>query len=147
MIRIDLTRHPSRTRCQLDGRRCEATGSAPVYKIVTLLWLHGHGGAAFEVWDDVSPFGKPGGLAMYGRIRNWARLVNGSPKFNKDATTEADFSPRDQEMIDRAAGRVVDSTKMDSPQPDNGHTARSHPSDGSDYLQEPDGHWRPGATQ
>ncbi len=32
-------------------------GPAPVYKFATLLWLHGHRGAAFEVWDDVSPFG------------------------------------------------------------------------------------------
>ncbi len=39
-------------RCQgeMAGRRFEATGPAPIYKLTTLLWLHGHGGAEFEVW-------------------------------------------------------------------------------------------------
>lgn len=47
----------------MGGRRFEATGWAPIDKFATLLWLQGHGGAAFEVWDDISPTGKPGGLA------------------------------------------------------------------------------------
>ena len=78
MIRIDLTRqnanhpdrrkrHPSRASCEVGGRCYEATGPAPIYKLVTLLWLHGHGGEDFEVWDDRDPFNKPGGLAMTGR--------------------------------------------------------------------------------
>ncbi len=56
-------RQPSRASCEVGGRRYEATGPAPNYRLMTLLWLHGHGGAAYEVWDDVSPFGNPGGLA------------------------------------------------------------------------------------
>ncbi len=75
MIRIDVirqdTRHPGKRRrhqgrasCQVAGRRFEAQGPAPVYRLVTLLWLHGHGGADFEVRDDRSHSGKPGGLAM-----------------------------------------------------------------------------------
>ncbi len=64
MIRSDM-RHPDRHRrhqgrawCQVAGRRFEAQGPAPIYKLATLLWLHGHGGAAFEVYDDRS---HPGG--------------------------------------------------------------------------------------
>ena len=158
MIRFDMIqqdtrhpdrrkRHPGRASCEVDGRRYETVGPASIYKTVTLLWLYGHGGEPFEVWDDLSSFGKPGGLAMTGRIRNWARLVNGSPKFDKDAAAETDFSPRDQEIIARAAGRVFDSAKTDSPRPDNGHTARSHPSDGLDCPREQDSPWREGATQ
>ena len=130
MIRIDLTRHAFRARCELDGRRYEAAGSASVYKIVTLLNLHGHGGAHFEVHDDVSPFGKPGGLALRGRVRNWARLVNGRPKFNKDAPSEMDFSPHERDLIARAAGRVSDAAEIDSPRPDNARTGASRPSGG-----------------
>ena len=77
MIRIDVIqqnsnhldrrkRHPSRASCEIAGRRYETTGPAPIYKLSTLLWLHGHGNAEFEVWDDVSPFDKPGGLAKTG---------------------------------------------------------------------------------
>ena len=51
-------RHRARARCEVADRRYETTGPAPIYKIVTLLWLHGHGGEHFEVWDDVSPFAR-----------------------------------------------------------------------------------------
>ncbi len=61
MIRQD-TRHPDRRRrhqgrasCEVAGRRFEAEGPAPIYKLTTLLWLHGHGGAGFEVWDRSTP--------------------------------------------------------------------------------------------
>ncbi len=43
-----------RAICEVADRRFEAQGPAPIYKLVTLLWLHGHGGAVFEVWDDLS---------------------------------------------------------------------------------------------
>ncbi len=65
-------RHAGRANCQVADRRFETRGPAPIYRLTTLLWLHGHGGAAFKVYDDVSPTGKPGGLAMRGRVRNWA---------------------------------------------------------------------------
>ncbi len=150
MIRINMTRqdtnhpdkrlrHQGRAWCEVDGRRFETKGPAPIYKLTTLLWLHGHGGKEFEVWDNLSPFGNPGGLAMTGRVRNWARLINGKPKFNKDAPSEADFSPGERELIARAAGRVLDATEIDSPRPDNARTGVSRPSDGSDCLQEQDG--------
>ena len=68
MFRIDMIRqdtnhrdkrrrHQGRASCDVVGRRFEAQGPAPIYKLVTLLWLHGHRGEEFEVWDDVSPFG------------------------------------------------------------------------------------------
>ena len=55
MIRIDMicqdTRHPDKRRrhlgrasCEVAGRRFETTGPAPIYRLVNLLWLHGHGG-------------------------------------------------------------------------------------------------------
>ena len=142
MIRSD-TRHPDRRRrhqgrasCEVAGRRFEAQGPAPIYKLATLLWLHGHGGADFEVWDDLSPFGKPGGLAMTGRVRNWARLVNGKPSFDKDAPSEVDFSPHERDLIARAAGSVVE---IDSSRPDNGRTGATRPLGGPDYPQNEDG--------
>ncbi len=77
MIRSD-TRHPDRRRrhqgrasCEVAGRHFEAEGPAPIYKLATLLWLHGHGGAGFEVWDDPSPIGEPGGLAMRGHRQTY----------------------------------------------------------------------------
>ena len=86
MIRIDMTRqdtrhpdkrrrHQGRASCEVAGRRFEAEGPAPIYKLATLLWLHGHGGGRFEVHDDRSPFGNPGGLAMRGQVRNWASVL------------------------------------------------------------------------
>ncbi len=143
MILIDMmrqdTRHPDRRRrhqgrasCEVAGRRFEAEGPAPIYKLATLLWLHGHGGAAFEVWDDVSPTGKPGGVAMCGKARNWARLVKGKPAFGKDAPSKADFSSGERDMVARAAGRV---TETDSPRPENARTAATHPADGPEHPQ------------
>ncbi len=52
-------RHQGRASCQVVDRRFEAKGPAPIYRLVTLLWLHGHRGNEFEVWDDLSPFGIP----------------------------------------------------------------------------------------
>ncbi len=144
MIRFDMnrqdTRHPdrrlrhhARAWCEVGGRRFEAQGPVPIYKLVTLLWLHGHRGKDFEVWDDLSPFGKPGGLAMTGRVRNWARLVKGKPRFDKDAPSEADFSPGERELIAGWAGNVAG---IDSPQPAHGRTGASRPSDGPTHPRE-----------
>ena len=78
-------RHQGRASCEAAGRRFEAQGPAPIYKLATLLWLHGHGGETFEVWDDLDPFGNPGGLALLGQARNWARLVKGKLSFERRA--------------------------------------------------------------
>ncbi len=120
------------------GRRFETQGPAAIYKLTTLLWLHSHGGTDFELWDDLSPLGKPGGLAMRGKVRNWVRLVNGKPKFNKDAPSETDFSPHERDQIARAAGRVSDAAQIDSPRPDNARTATTRPSDGPRHPQRQD---------
>ena len=149
MIQIDLTRknsnhpdrkkrQPSRASCEVGGRRYETTGAAPIYKLSTLLWLHGHSGEEFEVWDDVSPTGKPGGLAMRGRVRNWARFVKGEPIFTKDAPSEGDFLPQGRGMIAQTAGQVIDVGHMDSPRPENGRPARSRSLDGPEHQPEPE---------
>ena len=72
-------------RCEVDGQHYETEGPAAIYKISTLLWLHGHGGEHYEVWDDRDPIGRPGGLALTGRVRNWARLGKGKLSFNHQA--------------------------------------------------------------
>ena len=144
MIRIDMigpdTRHPDKRRqhhgrasCEVGGQRFETEGPAPIYKLVTLLWLHGHGSADFEVWDNLSPTGKPGGLAMTGRVRNWARLVKGKPSFAKDAPSDVDYSPHERELIARAAGNAAE---IDSPRPGNSPTAAISPPDGPSYPRE-----------
>ncbi len=150
MIRIEFTRqnsnhpgrrkrHPSRASCEVAGRRYETVGPAPVYKIVTLLWLHGHDGEPFEVWDDLSPFGKPGSLAMTGRVRNWARLVKGKPNFTRKSQPDPDFTPDERQVIAQAAGAVVD---LDGTRPASGlwgAVCATSPSDGPVYPQKEDG--------
>ncbi len=137
MIRSDM-RHPNKRRrhqgraiCEIAGQRFEAEGPAPIYKLATLLWLHGHGGEKFEVWDDRSPTGKPGGVAMGGKVRNWARLVNDKLSFDKDAPSNPDFTPVERDMIARAAGKTPS-------RPGEARTAATHPSDGSEHPQEQD---------
>ncbi len=150
MIRIDMlrqdTRHPDKRRrhqgrasCEVTGRRFGAQGPAPIYRMATLLWLHGHGGEHFEAYDDVSPTGKPGGLAMRGKVRNWARIGRGKPVFDKDAPSTVEFSSHDRMLVAQAAGRVVDLTETDSARPENARTGPSHSSDDLDHPQGQDG--------
>ncbi len=77
--------------------------------MITLLWLHGHGGEAFEVYDDLSPTGRPGGLAMRGKVRNWASLEtpNGKPIFKMQSQPDPNFTPEQREAVAKAAGVVV----------------------------------------
>ena len=60
MIQIGMTRqdtrHPDKRRRHPGRAGCEVAGQ----RMVTLLWLHGHGGKTFEVHDDRSPSGGPG---------------------------------------------------------------------------------------
>ena len=150
MIRINMIRqderhpdrgkrHPPRASCEISGRRFEADGPAPIYKLLTLLWLRDHGGEEFEVWDDRDPFGKPGGLALHGRVRNWARLVNWKVTFDRQAESAVDFAPDEVDLIARAAGRVSDAAEIDSPAPGNVRTAPISLTDGPDYPQKEDG--------
>ncbi len=147
MIRIDMTqqntnhpdkrrRHQGRASCVVAGRRFEAQRSAPIYKITTLLWLHGHGGADFEVWDDLSPFGKPGGLAMRGRVQNWARLVKGKPNFTRKARSDPDFTPDERQVIAQAAGKVVDLDETRPASGLSGAVCATHSSGGPDHQPE-----------
>jgi hypothetical protein len=149
MIRIDMirqdTRHPDKRRrhqgraiCEVVGQRFEAQGPAPVYKLATLLWLHGHGGADFEVWDDRSPTCKPGGLAQRGKVRNWARLVNGKPKFDRKAPPDPDFKPSERGVIAQAAERLVGKRQSVPPRGDNARTGAIWLSDGLDGPREED---------
>ncbi len=138
MIRQDANhrdkrrRHHGRASCEVVGLRFKTEGPAPIYKLATLLWLHGHGGEDFEVWDDRDPFGRPGGLALRGRVRNWARLVKGKPSFERQAAPAADFAPDERKVIAQAAGAVTDLMRGAPPAVGEGHTARSHPLDGPD---------------
>ena len=144
MIRQDTShpdrrrRHQGRASCEVAGRRFEAEGPAPIYKLTTLLWLHGHGGADFEVWDDVSPFGKPGGLAMRGKVRNWASFETpkGMPMFRMKSMPDPDFTLEQRATVAKAAGVVVscDADYRDTLPP--GRATR--PSDGPEHPQEGD---------
>ena len=100
-------RHPSRVSCEVAGRRLEAEGPAPIYRLSTLLWIYGHGGAEFEVCDDVSPSGKPGGLAMHGRVRNWARFSGKGPTFDRRAAREPGFTQLETVAVAASAGKVT----------------------------------------
>ncbi len=145
MIRQDTNdrdkrrRHQGRASCEIAGHRFETVGPAPIYKLVTLLWLHGHGGERFEVYDDVSPFGKPGGLAMRGRVRNWASFEtpNGKPMFRMKSQPDPDLTPEQRATVSKAAGVVV---SMDA---DSRGTfapgCATSPSDGPEYPRKEDG--------
>ncbi len=133
-------RHPSRAACEVGGRRYEATGPGLIYKLATLLWLHGHGGEDFEVWDDRDPFNKPGGLAMTGRARNWARLDKGKLSFGRQAETAADFAPDERKVIAQSAGVITDLMEHAPPAVGEAHTARSRPLDGPDSPLATEGH-------
>ncbi len=145
MIRQD-TRHPDKRRrhqgrawCEVADHRFEAKGPAPIYRMVTLLWLHSHGRAGFEVWDDVSPFGRPGGLAVRGRVQNWASFEtpNGKPMFRMKSQPDPDFTPEQRATAAKAAGVVV---SMDA---DSRGTfapgCATSPLDGPEYPQNEDG--------
>ena len=149
MIRIDLTRqninspdhskrHPSRASCEVGGRRYETTGPAPIYKLSTLLWLHGHGGEEYEVWDDRDPFGNPGGLALRGQARNWAsfKTPKGAPMFRMKSQPEPNFTPEQRVIVAEAAGIVVscDADSRETPSP--GRATR--PLDGPEHQTGPE---------
>ena len=147
MIRVQMicqdTRHPDKRRrhqgrvwCQVAGRRFEAEGPAPIYKLTTLLWLHGHGGVGIEVWDDRSPFGKPGGLALRGKIRNWAILVKGKPNFTRKAQPDPDFTLDGRQGIAQAAGTVVNLDETRPASGLSGAVCATSPSDGPDHRPE-----------
>ncbi len=77
--------------------------------MITLLWLHGRGGAEFEVYDDLSPTGKPGGLAMRGKVRNWASFETpkGMPMFRMKSKPDPNFTLEQRATVAKAAGVVV----------------------------------------
>ena len=131
-------RHQGRAWCEMADRRFEAQGPAPIYRLVTLLWLHGHCGARFEVYDDVSPTGRPGGLAMTGRVRNWAsfQTPKGMPMFRMKSPPDPDFTPEQRATVAKAAGVVIscDTVSRDTPTPGCG----SSPSDGPQQPLEKD---------
>ncbi len=144
MIRSDM-RHPDRHRrhqgqaiCEVAGQRFEAEGPAPIYKLATLLWLHGHGGERYEVWDDRDPFGNPGGLALLGQARNWARLVKGKLSFDRRADIAADFTPDERKAIAQSAGVVTDLVGGVLPAVGEADTGRSHPLDGPEHQPGPE---------
>ncbi len=149
MIRIDLTRqninhpdhknrHPARASCEVGGQRYETTGPGLIYKLSTLLWLHGHGGEEYEVWDDRDPFGNPGGLALRGPVRNWARIVKGKLSFERRAAPAADFAPDERKVIAQAAGVVTDLVGGVPPAVGEADTARSHLLDGPEHQPGPE---------
>ncbi len=144
MIRSDTKhpdkrrRHPGRAWCEVAGRCFEAQGPAPIYIPATLLWLHGHGGADFVVYDDRSPFGGPGGLAMRGRVRNRARLVKGKPKFDRKALHDPVFTPAERNVVAEAAGRVTGTPQRVPSSGDNARTAPISLQDGPEYLRKDD---------
>ncbi len=107
--------------------------------MATLLWLHGHGGEAFEVWDDLSPFGSSGGLAMRGKMRNWASFEtpNGKPIFRMKSQPDPDITPEQRATVAMAAGVVVsrDAVSRGTFAPG----CATPPSDGPEYPQNEDG--------
>ncbi len=121
MIRIDLTRqninHPDRKKRHSARTSCEV------------------GGQRYEVWDDRDPFGRPGGLALTGQARNWARLDKGKLSFGRQAETAADFAPDERKVIAQSAGVVTDLMGRAPPAVGEARTARSHPPDGPEYPQ------------
>ncbi len=134
MIQQDTRqRHQGRAGCVVKHHRFETEGPAPIYRIATLLWLHGYLGTYFEVYDDRSPTGGPGGLAMTGRVRNWARLVNGKPAFVKDADPAPKFTSEERNLVAKAAGTVSDVASIDASADEQPPTEASDPPEPPPY--------------
>ncbi len=74
-----------------------------------------HGGEDFKVWDDRDPFGNPGGLALRGKVRNWASLETprGKPMFRMKSQPDPDFTPEQRATVAKAAG-IIGSCDADS---------------------------------
>ncbi len=149
MIRIDMVRqdtrhpdkrcrHPSQASCEVAGQRFEAQGRGLVYKLSTLLWFHGHGGEEFEVWDDRSPTGGPGGLALHGQVRSFASFEtpHGGPMFRMQSKRDPVFTPEQRAIVAKAAGVVVsrDAVSRETLSPG----CASRPSNGPGYPPERD---------
>ncbi len=128
-----------RDTCEIAGRRFETQGPAPVYRMITLLWLHGHSGAAFEVLDDLSPFGKPGGLAMRGRVRSWVRLIKAKVTFDRRAKPEPQFTEEQRIAVGKAAGMVTDLGQKAQARGGQRAVCATSPSDDPEYPQKEDG--------
>ncbi len=88
---------------------------------------------------EMSPTGKPGGLAMRGKVRNWARLVRGKVNFDRQAKPATEFTPKEVELIARAAGRIFDAAGIDSPAAGNARPAPISVRDSPEYPQKEDG--------
>ena len=78
----------------------------------------------------MSPTGKPGGLAMHGRVRNWSYLAKGKPNLTRKAQPDPDFTPDERQVIAQAAGTVVDLDETRPASGLSGAACATHPSDG-----------------
>ncbi len=87
----------------------------------------------------MSPTGKPGGLAMSGKVRNWARLVKGKPNFTRKAKSDPDFTPDERQVVAQAAGTVVDLDEKRPASGLSGAVCATRPPDGPEHPQGQDG--------
>ncbi len=74
--------------------------------------------------------------AALSAIPNLKGPLVAKPVFDKDASSEVDFSSYERDLIGRAAGSAVE---IASARPENAGTAATHPSDGPEYPQMEDG--------
>ncbi len=86
----------------------------------------------------MSPTGRPGGLAMRGRVRTWASFdtPKGMPMFRMKSKPDPDFTPEQHAAVAKAAGVVIscDAVSRDTPTPG----CASSPSDGPRHPLEQD---------
>lgn len=87
----------------------------------------------------MSPTGRPDGLAMAGRVRNWAPISNGRPVFTKDAKPDPSFTPHEQKLVARTAGQVMELAEQGSSRAYKARTYATRPSDDPEYPQQQDG--------
>ncbi len=83
--------------------------------------------------------GKPGGLAMHGRVRNWAYLAKGKPNFTRKTQPDPDFTADERLVIAQAAGTVDDLAETRPASGLTGAVCATRPSDGPEHPQGQDG--------
>ena len=54
----------TQTRCEVAGKAYHCIGDPAIYKAVTLLYIDGYDGEAFEVFEGRKQIG-------YGKVRDW----------------------------------------------------------------------------
>ncbi len=73
---------------------------------------------------------------MRGKVRNWARLAKGTPRFDRKAQNDPELTPDEKNVVAEAAGRVKELPPRVRPSGDQPPTASNSLQDDPNCLRE-----------